>query len=77
MKPTCMNKLHKQLLTAFLLLLIFISLPSLVHAQIDPSCDPQDPGCPIDGGLILLLAAGAGYGIKKMRNSQKKTASEL
>jgi hypothetical protein len=30
--------------------------------------DPQgDPGAPIDGGLSVLLAAGAAYGVKRMR----------
>ena len=27
---------------------------------------------PIDGGLSLLLAAGAAYGVKKYRNQQRK-----
>jgi hypothetical protein len=31
---------------------------------------PTD-GVPIDGGLSLLLAAGLGYGAKKMYDSQK------
>ncbi len=71
-----MNRWH--ILMTFLLLVLFISLPCLVQAQtIDPSCDPQDPKCPIDGGLTLLLAAGAAYGIKKLRDSRKKGASEL
>ncbi len=31
--------------------------------------DPEgDPGLPIDGGLSVLLAAGAAYGVKRMRN---------
>lgn len=28
-----------------------------------------DPGVPIDGGLSVLLAAGAAYGVKRMRKS--------
>ncbi len=73
-----MNKLYGRLVTTFLLLLIFSSLPTLLHAQvINPGCDPLDPGCPIDGGLSFLLAAGAGYGIKKIRDSQKRGASGL
>ena len=73
-----MNKRFANILTPFLLLLLFLSSPSLVHAQIiDPSCDPLDPACPIDGGLSLLLAVGAGYGVKKLRDSRKKDATEL
>ena len=37
--------------------------------------DPSAVGAPIDGGLSLLLAAGAAYGAKKVydfRNNQDK-----
>lgn len=37
----------------------------------NPGCDPDDPGCPIDGGLTALLAVGAIYGIKKVKDSRK------
>jgi hypothetical protein len=32
-------------------------------------CDgpPNPPGTPVDGGIAILLAAGAAYGIKKLR----------
>ena len=34
--------------------------------------DPQgDPGAPIDGGLSVLLAAGAAYGVKRRKRSDK------
>ena len=53
-----------------ILLLLLVSGPVLLQAQ--PS-DPQDAsGVPIDGGLGLLLAAGAGYGVKKLREQRKK-----
>lgn len=53
---------------------IVLCVPVLGMAQIDPGCDPAvDPACvPIDGGLGLLIAAGVGYGIKKVRDSRKK-----
>lgn len=35
----------------------------------DPSA--QDPGVPVDGGLSLLLAAGAAYGARRLRNANK------
>ncbi len=73
-----MKKILKTSLLLSLLLVILSCLPSLVHAGIgDPGCDPLDPGCPIDGGLGLLLAAGAGYGIKKARSIQKNKDHKL
>jgi len=30
-----------------------------------------DAGAPIDGGIILLLGAGASYGIEKLRDKSK------
>lgn len=44
-----------------------------------PPIDTKDPTpIPFDGGLSLLLAAGAGYAIKKGREyrKQKKTNSQ-
>ena len=52
--------------------LLGMLLPVATFAQGDPGCDPLDPACPIDGGLALLLAAGAGYGIKKVRDARKQ-----
>lgn len=57
----------------FLLCVMVISLtfmPSLIHAQPGPSVDcpdlpDPDVPCPIDGGLIALLAIGLFYGVKK------------
>ena len=67
-----MKKILKSLLIVSTLLLILTFLPVLVHGQLpDPSCDPLDPGCPIDGGIGILLAAGIGYGIKKVRNANR------
>ena len=45
-------------------------LPSLVHAQ--PVFDDDVNDVHIDGGLSLLIAAGVGYGAKKMRNKKKQ-----
>ena len=43
-------------------------LPAISFAQGPP--DPND--VPIDGGISLLLAAGAVYGIKKYREGKKR-----
>lgn len=61
--------------------LFFILFPTLIRAQcpdagFDPGCDPQtclrDDGsyCPIDSGVYFLLAIGAIYGIKKVRDAK-------
>ena len=51
----------------FVLLLLCIAVPTITQAQI---VDPND--VPIDGGLSLLIAAGAAYGVKKYRDGKKK-----
>ncbi len=43
-------------------------IPSLTHAQ--PVFDDDVNDVPIDGGLSLLVAAGVGYGAKKMRDKK-------
>ena len=56
--------------TAFIMLLIIATLPQIAQAQ--PGGDPGDPDVPIDGGLTLLIAAGVGYGVKKVRDERRK-----
>ena len=61
--------MSKNWLYSFIALVIALTLPTVMHAQ------PPDPGgdpVPIDGGLSLLLAAGAGYGVKKYRDMRKR-----
>jgi hypothetical protein len=58
---------------ALLVLTIGISFES--KAQLDPpppdECiDPLDPACPIDGGLLILVAAGIGIGAKNARRKK-------
>ena len=57
----------RKLLIIFSIALVFaIVLPlNTVAAPPDPSCDPMDPACPIDGGITLLIAAGIGLGAKR------------
>lgn len=56
-------------------LLVIISLPALTQAQQTPQ-DPQDTanGVPIDGGLGILLGAGALYAAKKLRKPPMKNS---
>jgi len=42
-----------------------------------PVFDSNNPSpIPIDGGVSLLLAAGAAYGVKKVRDSRKAKKEE-
>lgn len=51
-----------------LAIIMLIALP--VIAQ-DNFPEPEDD-IPIDGGITLLLAAGAGYGAKKLKEKRRK-----
>ena len=53
---------------SFVICLLFIT--NLLHAQPLGDGDP-DAEVPIDGGLSLLVAAGIGYGSKKLRQVKK------
>lgn len=64
--------MKKKDLYTVLFLLICIALPLLTLAQ--GPVDPDD--VPIDGGVSLLLAAGAAYGVKKYREHKKKSTGE-
>ncbi len=54
-------------------LILVLSLP--VKAQDD--FDPPEDDIPVDGGLTLLLAAGVGYGAKKLRDNRKKQQDKI
>lgn len=43
------------------------------HAQTPPPPPPNPAAVPIDGGLSLLLAAGAGLGMSKAWKNRKNT----
>jgi hypothetical protein len=51
------------------LVLAFLTLPVLAFAQGGSDC-----GVPLDGGISLLVAAGVGYGAKKMAEKKKAAA---
>jgi hypothetical protein len=53
-----------------LLLVIFVMISAGLMAQ--PGDPGGDPDVPIDGGIGLLIAAGALYGSKKMLDYRKK-----
>ena len=71
-----MNRISKQIfmkknqVILFLLVAVMLVIPQLIFAQVGPGGDPGD--VPIDGGLSLLVAAGIGYGAKKVHEARKK-----
>lgn len=74
-----MKQYIKWILSVVVVMLILCFVPAISQAQLppDPGCDPvADPACiPIDGGLSLLIAAGVGYSIKKVRDNRMKQKS--
>ncbi len=64
-----MKQNNTQVLTYFILLYILFLLPTLSKAQDGFGEVIED--VPIDGGLSLLVAAGIGYGAKKLKNRKK------
>lgn len=59
--------------TTLIMLLLILLVPFLLHAQpTDFEDDVIDT--PIDGGLSLLVAAGIGYGAKKLKAINKQSA---
>ncbi len=67
-----MKNISKGFLFTVLLLALTMTLPIVLFAQ-GPG---PDPDAPIDGGLSLLIAAGVGYGAKKIHDAKKKKQAE-
>lgn len=61
--------LNNKTVVAVLVIAIVFLLPVLAHAQPGFGDDVDD--VPVDGGLSLLVAAGVGYGAKKLRARKK------
>lgn len=66
-----MKKYSKHLWRSGFILSAAIFLSVMVKAQ-GPTDPGYDPDAPIDGGVSLLVAAGIGYGIKKVKENRKK-----
>lgn len=70
-----MTKRQQKQIISFILVLVVMILPMLAMAQSDGGT-PDGGGeldTPIDGGLSLLVAAGVGYGAKKMKERKEKS----
>lgn len=63
----------KKLIIAFTVSAVLLATPFLAFSLPGDDCDPLDPACPIDGGLVALLAVGVGYGVKKVRDAKKES----
>lgn len=64
--------INKKIIKGALFVAAIVFLPILSVAQPpDPGQDPDEP-LPIDGGVSLLVAAGVGYGAKKLRDAKKR-----
>ena len=75
------NMFFKNSLFTLLMIVLIMVLPILSNGQVDPPPGPvggnnPDTNVPIDGGLSLVLAAGVGYGVKKIRDYNKKRREE-
>lgn len=67
----------KKVITIVLLFLTLMLLPDFVQdiiAQPPPTPDPE--AIPIDGGLGILIAAGAAYGAKKLHSQRKEAKNK-
>lgn len=68
-----MNRLSLFSSLRFLMCVVLLSIGSVCFAQ--PGDPGDDPDIPVDGGVAMLVAAGAGYGIKRYRDSRQKKAN--
>ncbi len=57
-----------------LLVIGTVTIPTILMAQ-DPPDDVTD--VPFDGGVSLLVAAGIGYGLKKVYDEKKAEREEI
>lgn len=67
-----MNKMLK--IVKVMMIVCAILIPAILMAQPGGGFDDDvlDNPVPFDGGVSLLVAAGIGYGIKKVRDSRKQ-----
>ena len=61
--------MNKSIIIPITISIAMLLLPTLLLAQAYTD-DVSD--APIDGGLSLLVAAGVGYGVKKVKERRKK-----
>ena len=62
----------RNLLITLIFICAFMYIPSLVFAGGSVPWCPPTTEAPLDGGLTLLIAAGIGFGVKKVYDKRKK-----
>jgi len=69
-----MQHQNQNIMLVFRFVLIFILIMQVsVISYTQPRSLPRDPeSAPIDGGLSLLVAAGVGFGIKRIKERNEK-----
>jgi hypothetical protein len=67
-----MTQSNKRILLTIAVMFIIMILPILASAQLDETPGSPEEQVPIDGGLSLLVAAGVGYGAKKMKDRKAR-----
>lgn len=60
--------------TVYLLFILLIIVGITSHAQ-PPDIGGDVDSVPVDGGLSLLVAAGVGYGMNRMKARKRQTVS--
>ena len=60
---------------AFLSVFFLLGIAMVGLSDDPPPFNPGDPSpIPVDGGISILLATGAAYGVKKVRDARKSKA---
>lgn len=59
-----------KMITKYSLVIAMLAMPAALYAQ-GPGFDEDVADTPIDGGVTLITAAAAGYGIKRWRDARK------
>jgi len=57
------------------LIIVLIAFFTVLTAQAQPEengGDPPNNDVPLDGGVSLLIAAGVGYGVKRIRDEKQR-----
>lgn len=72
-KPTINNMKQIKFRLLLIMISVLVTVPAVLFAQ-GPGFDEDvdDVPVPIDGGVTLVAAAAAGYGLKKLRDSKRK-----
>ncbi len=62
------KKIYSKKIIVFVIIFCIAFMPTLLFAQ--PGFDDDVNDVPIDGGLSILVIAGVGYGVKRLKKNQ-------